>query len=316
MTETNQTETEEKVIDILVELKTNDNDLNITRITDEIEELEFNKVYRVDPNETSFALNFFESNRDVRQNNLLKRSILKDGIITPILVNDKLEIIDGQHRYSIAIKNNIPYDFIIRDIGNDIAETIMDINNSQMSWNITDIVSHFAKEGNEEYQKLYTYMENYNDLVSRSMITKLAAGLWPLSVTKHEVYKQGSYETYKKSMEDFYVVLKDISVELNFKPRRHFVVALYAMWAYRNFDLNRLKRKLKSMPNSSKEIEAWNSISDAYVLFTNLVIRYNSGLNENSRIALKTLTGKHPAGEALTYKPDKRLLDPEKVKID
>ena len=56
---------------------------------------------------------FVESNRDINDNNVnkIEQSILEIGIQVPIVVNDKYEIIEGQHRF-IALRRNklvVPY---------------------------------------------------------------------------------------------------------------------------------------------------------------------------------------------------------------
>lgn len=285
-------------------------------VTDATTDLSYNKIYTVDPSNTNFRLKFIESNRDTRTNIRLKKSVLKDGIINPILVNNQLEILDGQHRYKIALENNINFDFVIRELTSDAAKVIIDLNNSQHGWNITDRVLHYSREGNEEYQKLYRYMEAYSNLISRSTITKIASGIWALGHATNDGYRTGNFKNYKNVMEEFYSFISDVSVHFDIKPRRGMTSALYALWAYSNFDEDRFMRKMKDPDIYNKSLHRWNNHTDASTIFTEIVIRYNSGLSDNSPKRILTVMEEDANSNRLVYKPKKSEISSDKAKVN
>ena len=71
------------------------------------EEKEIGKIYET-KNYDKFIKK--EWNRDINQNNINKidKSVKENGwLITPIIVNENYEIIEGQHRYYYAKQNNL-----------------------------------------------------------------------------------------------------------------------------------------------------------------------------------------------------------------
>lgn len=88
----------------------------------------------------------------------IKKSILKNGWFTnPILVNEKMEIIDGQGRYAALKELNMPIEYVVeRGIG---IECCINMNTAQTNWTIMDYVGSYAERGNENYQRLVMLME-------------------------------------------------------------------------------------------------------------------------------------------------------------
>ena len=61
-----------------------------------------------------------DGNRTILQHHLkrLKKSMEENFLISPILVNEKMEIIDGQHRFEAAKSLGLPiYFFIVQGYG-------------------------------------------------------------------------------------------------------------------------------------------------------------------------------------------------------
>lgn len=93
-----------------------------------------------------------EGNRitSINRINKIKNSILSVGYITsPILVNEKMEIIDGQGRFE-ALKNlQMPIEYIIQEnIG--IKECIA-MNVNQTNWDLLDYIKSYADKGVQSY---------------------------------------------------------------------------------------------------------------------------------------------------------------------
>ena len=85
--------------------------------------------------------------------NALKNSIAKNGYIgSPILVNERFEILDGQHRF-VALKEagmEIPYQVINTDY-----DAIIDLNTTQHNWSVEDYINFYCeKDHNQHYVRL------------------------------------------------------------------------------------------------------------------------------------------------------------------
>ena len=139
---------------------------------------------------------FLRSNREVTLNKKLENSILQKGIIRPIIVNSTMQIIDGQHRYSIARKYGLPVPYYVSV--NKEMNDIIKINNTACKWRVIDYINKYVILGNEEYKKLKDlHIENNKiplvELVSvcmgswtrqNKMMTEVKNGMFSFTIMK------------------------------------------------------------------------------------------------------------------------------------
>jgi hypothetical protein len=79
--------------------------------------------------------------------------------IRPILVNEKFEIIDGQHRFNAAKKLGIPVWYEIAEgIGHDEA---LQLNQNQANWTLIDYARSYAHAGLQDYKDYLKVLENH-----------------------------------------------------------------------------------------------------------------------------------------------------------
>lgn len=115
---------------------------------------------------------FLLGNRPLNRSNLKKvtQSIaIKNMLeINPIIVNSKLEIIDGQHRFQIAKENGFPiYYFVLEDGG---LRDVHALNNISRKWNSEDYIKSYAIQGDVTYRKLLKFMEDNGIVMSIAVI--------------------------------------------------------------------------------------------------------------------------------------------------
>jgi len=78
------------------------------------------------------------------------KSIEKVGYITnPIIVNDKMEIIDGQARFEALKQLNLPIDYII--VNNAGIKECISMNTYNSNWKEMDYINSYANVGNINY---------------------------------------------------------------------------------------------------------------------------------------------------------------------
>ena len=102
-------------------------------------------------------------NRNVNMLHLqrLINSMKKEYLFSPILVNEKYEIIDGQHRYNAAKTLELPINFIIiKDYG---LQEVQTLNTNNKNWNKKDYLEAYCDLGNENYIKLKKFMGMFPD---------------------------------------------------------------------------------------------------------------------------------------------------------
>lgn len=90
----------------------------------------------------------------------IKKSIGKIGWITnPIIVNENMEVIDGQSRLQALMELGMPVEYIIQDSLD--LEQCRTMNSYNESWGTKDYIDSYCAEGNENYIRLRNLMETF-----------------------------------------------------------------------------------------------------------------------------------------------------------
>lgn len=92
-------------------------------------------------------------------NDMLVHGWLNGSTIT---LNEKGEVIDGQHRVEAAVMANVPVHYTIVKGAN--ADTIRGLNTKAKPWNVITHLEGYVKEGNQNYILLKRFMENFPTL--------------------------------------------------------------------------------------------------------------------------------------------------------
>lgn len=151
---------------------------------------EVNKVFST-TEYTKFK--FLESNRELRLPHVeeLKESIQDHPLDKPIDVNEKFEIIDGQHRYFAWSELGMPIIYIIHK-GWGVKEVPI-LNTNQKNWNPSDFVKMYSQSGNEHYVKYKEFQDRYGFTHSANLY--LLTGGRPSKANKD--FNEGRFEVKK-----------------------------------------------------------------------------------------------------------------------
>ena len=120
-------------------------------------------------------------------------SIKKNGYkFNPIIVNEKLEIIDGQGRTRALTELGLPHYYIIAAGLN--ADDVRTLNANQKNWSLLDFVNSYALEQREDYIWLRNALGHY-DLPSLTIMTVLGGygGVNPIKDVKEGHFKVKKY---------------------------------------------------------------------------------------------------------------------------
>ena len=108
--------------------------------------------------------NLLDDNRDIDEAHvaMLVVSIQRFGQLMPIVVNENMDVIEGQHRLKACMELKIPVAYIIsvKSSSKDIA--IM--NNSQKGWKNKDYIKHFSHKNHSNastYRKIANFFKSY-----------------------------------------------------------------------------------------------------------------------------------------------------------
>ena len=127
-------------------------------------------------------------NRDIPESRISKivESIQTIGWVhNPIIVNEKMEVIDGQGRLTALQRLELPVEYIIAE-GAGNKECIY-MNMNMVNWKLPDFIKSYAEQGNENYQRLLTLIENY----ANGNLDVISTAVYRVSKSKHREIKQG-----------------------------------------------------------------------------------------------------------------------------
>ena len=127
-------------------------------------------------------------NRDIPESRISKivESIQTIGWVhNPIIVNEKMEVIDGQGRLTALQRLKMPVEYIIAE-GAGNKECIY-MNMNMVNWKLPDFIKSYAEQGNENYQKLLSLMQRY----ANGNLDIISTAVYRVSKSKHRDIKQG-----------------------------------------------------------------------------------------------------------------------------
>src|SRR5699024_8849456 len=155
-----------------------------------------NQVYETDD---YFIFKFHKRNRTIlTRPDMLKQA--KEGIVSPIIVNGEMIVIDGQNRLHHSMKVGAPDKYII-DENLSVAD-IARMNTNQEKWNLKNWVESYGHVRSEEYERVVGSANRYY-----SGVTVVAAVSMKVATTSSmaKVMREGQFklEDYERTIEFF-----------------------------------------------------------------------------------------------------------------
>lgn len=109
--------------------------------------------------------------------------------VNPIIVNRKMEVIDGQHRLEAAKRMHLPIFYIVATSAE--LKEVQRLNTAVKRWELRDFAVSYAFRGNEEYQKLLNFSERFRIGMSESiMMTQKVVHKWGNAIYE---FKEGNH---------------------------------------------------------------------------------------------------------------------------
>jgi hypothetical protein len=180
--------------------------------------------------------------------NRLKKSIEKNYLFTVIIVNEKNEIIDGQHRFDVISELQLPLHYIICN-GYGLSEVHI-FNQNGKTWNSDDYLTGYCDLGYLNYIKYRDFKLKYNlghhqcmAILSRDKSTE---GI--KSFMSGDLKIKG----YKAS-EDFMDKILLVEKYYDGIRRRSFIFAMLSLFNNENFNFEEFLIKLKNQPTALQD---------------------------------------------------------------
>lgn len=183
----------------------------------------------------------FTANREVNPNhvNQLVRAIEKNNFLhlNPIIVDNDMRVIDGQHRLDAAAKLGVEIYYLIDE---NVKDTdISTLNSKKLAWKNIDYINFWTIKNRKGFDVLSKYVFA-NQGLPISTIVKLLGG----GTTKElaEGYCDVSREPTAKAVIE---ILNDYSNYCKFWNNGKFVLAILTAYSTGKYDHNKMKEKLE-----------------------------------------------------------------------
>ena len=112
-----------------------------------------------------------EGNRRVNTSHLanLTIAVSKKNMLeaNPIIVNEDMYVIDGQHRLEVAKANNLPIYYVVLSQAG--IEDVIELNTMTRQWHIGDYIDSNVIRNNKEYIWFKEFMKEYTLSVSNAL---------------------------------------------------------------------------------------------------------------------------------------------------
>lgn len=192
----------------------------------------------------------------------LSESIRVNGMkCNPILVNEQMQVIDGQHRL-MACKNTNSFVYYIIVDGYSLNE-VHTLNLNQKNWTKKDFMEGYANMGVEPYIKLKSFIEknddfSFNDCVilcsntsSNNADVSHKYKIQNPSLSKIEVFTEGTWAGKDFNIaQDWANKIRMISTYYNGYNRSVFVGTICGLFLNEKFDFNEFMHKLRLQPTA------------------------------------------------------------------
>lgn len=233
---------------------------------------------RIEMTEDYDMFRYMKGNRvlDMAHVQKLKASMKLNDLFIPILVNEKMEVVDGQHR--LEARRQLGY-IVPYIIGKDyVLEDVQAMNCSQKAWSIGDYTDSYIARGNDNYSIFKWFRAKYglSHLTSLSLLT----GSDPQGRHLTQLFNSGSMVvTHLEEAKQFAEFIHACGEYFPHFKERSFTMALLALRKKEQFDQRTFLRKLRANPTVMRK----SSTTNQYIEEIEAVYNYRSSNKVNLR---------------------------------
>jgi hypothetical protein len=181
----------------------------------------------------------------------LTNSFKVSYLFSPILINEKWEIIDGQHRFLAAKELNLPINYIIVE-GYGLNE-VQILNTNSANWKKEDYLKAYCDLGVTPYLQLREFMNHFPDFgiaVCEQLVTNNVGGSNNKNQMSKSHLKVKNFQEGRLSIPDLNQSYENAEKVMMFKPyyegynRSIFVAALIGIFKNENYNHAEMLSKL------------------------------------------------------------------------
>ena len=216
-----------------------------------------------------------KGNREIYNSPKLREDLLENGQQLPIVVNNKMEVMDGQHRLKELKSLNLPVVFIVKD---DYKVTnVISINNTQRNWRDISYLNFYAEHGNENYIRLKEFY-NKNTLPLTLCITA-GSGLRQGTLNRaKKTFREGKFIFNNETqLAEYSLFLEKLELEAKYKLNNNEMDMLWTLYTSKNFNSERMINKFITKNLKSELFGIKDKPSTLRILLTAYIDRLQKG---------------------------------------
>ena len=198
-----------------------------------------------------------KGNRPINKNHLdrLIVSMKNKYLISPILVNEEMEVIDGQHRLQAQKELNLPT-YYIKNKGYSIEETRI-LNQNANNWTANNFMEAFCDLGKPEYVKYKNFQKKYK-FNHQCTMNLLMGNKSSTDGNIYVIFKAGLFRvtSLNEAIKIAESVLEVGEYYLGYK-RRSFITAIQKAMSVEEYKHKYFLRKLKSQRTRMVDCATW-----------------------------------------------------------
>lgn len=198
-------------------------------------------------------------NRDLSKGHLFKLrwAIEKKDLLhlNPIIVNARMEVVDGQHRLEVAKLLEKTVYYIVSDDCD--SEDLITLNNNSRSWKLEDYAEYWIKHGLQDYKDVKELSKNIganlsntltlvSDATDYKIVTeKFRSGMFKLNLT---IEVQAAVDNYKEIIEEWHSKTGVVKIRLGGKSFMRAVKILTEAFPFNSRWVEKVKENVYSLP--------------------------------------------------------------------
>jgi hypothetical protein len=191
-----------------------------------------------------------KGNRDVNEKHVIKlmRAFEKNYLKTPIFVNNKMEVIDGQHRLEAA--SRLGYPVFYYKVGSVGLQEVQQLNSTSKNWSGRDYLNCYCDLKTTPYLRVKEFMENYPEFTIGMAREILSEYLHPKDATTH--FKEGRFKVVDDIANAYEIAwrLRQYKPYFPYYNSTAFIRVMRALYRNPKFDHDVFLRKLALQPTA------------------------------------------------------------------
>ena len=203
-----------------------------------------NKINEVYETNDYKQFKFLNNNRDIstKHVNKLIKSMIEKRLISPILINESGQIIDGQHRFEAQKNLGFPVPYIVQKGYGEKEAQRLNINST--NWTLTAWLNHYARAGKKDYVIYRAFKKKYK--FENEQCSQLLSGNYNRDLFVGGFFKITNYNKGIKLAE----MIWDIRPYFKAITDRMFVRAMLECFQNKEYNHSRFINKLGWQGNS------------------------------------------------------------------